>query len=212
MSFDEIQVVIDVRELFSGNLVCHEVGKDLFCPHVVKPFHGYEIQLTIRGGLNLVLIIESCKLKLDLHLLELTNAAEVYFQIVITMARGGLPERSVIIIIGGIVGTEVVTIITRSGGLCPESYVLPDWHVTNRTGKYAVVRRDDLGNLSVIRKMQFVNADLPIEAMSSLRNVMAMIDDVEVFTVLQDAMMPRTVNRLVVIRLENAALILIGCR
>ncbi len=146
---------------------------------------------------------------MDLHLLELTNAAEVYFQIVITMARGGLPECSVIII-GGIVGTEVVTIITRSGGLCPESYVLPDWHVTNRTGKYAVVRRDDLGNLSVIRKMQFVNADLPIEAMSGLRNVVAMIDDVEVFTVLQDAMMPRTVNRLVVIRLENAALILIG--
>ena len=66
------------------------------------------------------------------------------------------------------------------------------------------MRRDDLGNLSVIRKMQFVNADLPIEAMSGLRNVMAMIDDVEVFTVLQDAMMPRTVNRLVVIRLENA--------
>ena len=142
--------------------------------------------LAISGGLNLVLIIESCKLKLDLHLLELTNAAEVYFQIVITMARGGLPERSVIII-GGIVGTEVVTIITRSGGLCSECYVLPDWHVTNRTGKYAVVRRDDLGNLSVIRKMQFVNADLPIEAMSGLRNVVAMIDDVEVFTVLQDA-------------------------
>ena len=43
MSFDEIQVVIDVRELFSGNLVCHEVGEHLFSPHVIKPFHGYKV-------------------------------------------------------------------------------------------------------------------------------------------------------------------------
>ena len=40
ITFQEVEVVVDVGKLLSGNLCSHEIGKHLLGPHVVEPAHG----------------------------------------------------------------------------------------------------------------------------------------------------------------------------
>ena len=69
---------------------------------------------------------------------------------------------------------------------------------------------DDLLNLTVRGEVQLVDANLAVEAVRGLWDVVAVVDDVVLVAILQDAVMAGAVHGLVVVGLEDAALILVG--
>ena len=51
VGLDEVQVVVDLWELFPGNLVGHEIGVNLLGPYIIKPFHRHQVTKPHVGGL-----------------------------------------------------------------------------------------------------------------------------------------------------------------
>ena len=64
--------------------------------------------------------------------------------------------------------------------------------------------------LAIRGEVQFVDANLSVEAMRGLWDVVAMVDDVVFVAVLQDAMMAGAMNGAVVVGFEDATLVFIG--
>ena len=166
--------------------------------------------LAVGRCLNLVLVEEGGVFELGPDFVEGDRLTQVDLEPLVAVtvcapiALGGLPQRG-IVVVNGILWTEVVVVIGRGRDLGAKCEV----YGLRLEERYAlrIVCRNDGQNVAIGIKLHLVDAHLTVEAVYATRQVVAVIDDIVFAVLFEDGVVAWAVNGTVGIGLQDAATI-----
>ena len=167
--------------------------------------------LAVERCLNAILVEEGGVFELGPYFVEGDRLAEVDLEPLFAVTAcapvgvAGFPQRG-IVVVNGILRAEVVVVIGRGRDLGAKCEV----YGLRLEERYAlrVVCRNDGQDIPIGIKLHLVDTYLSVEAMHAAGQVVAVIDDIVFAILFENGVVARSVDGLVGIGLEDAALIL----